>query len=255
MASIITSEGSVDDEALLSKESVDSYEKQPIVMRVAKRHTLLYSASCMLTGVVLSLVFLSVTSSVKLASIQRIASHCPQVHNNHVHDSNFYPVHLDLGLDDALPRGEEPVENGYWCGTTPEEAVEKGCKFDLILYSWVPPPCYDHELQISYREERESEWYRNRGGEGGEMVPQERAALGIEEGLWLSWAYHDYHCQFVFRMMTRILQNTSMGIPGRLLEDYHTHHCIKVLKGIEEAPKVDISTLVSLNYSTCYSRV
>ena len=254
MASIISSEGFV-NEALLSKESVDSYEKHPIVMRVAKKHTFLYSACCMLAGVVLSLAFLSVASSVKLASTQHITPHCPQAYDNRVHHTNSHPVHLDLGLDDALPPGEEPVENGYWCGTTPEEAVKRGCQFDLILYSWVPPPCYDHELQVAYREERESEWYRNRGGEGGEMVPQERAALGIEEGLWLSWAYHDYHCQFVFRMMTRILQNTSMGIPGRLLEDYHTHHCIEVLKGIEKAPKVDISTLVSLNYSTCYSRV
>lgn len=253
MASKTSSEGFV-DEALLSKESVESYDKHPVGMRVAKKHNVLHSACCMLAGVVLSLTVLSATSSIKLASIQRVASHSHQNHDSHVHHTVSHPIHLDLGLDDALLPGEEPVENGYWCGTTPEEALEKGCKFDLILYSWVPPPCYDHELQIAYREERESEWYRNRGGEGGETVPQERAALGIEKGLWLSWAYHDYHCQFVFRMMTRILQNTSMGIPGRLLEDYHTHHCIEVLKGIEAPPKVDISTLVSLNYSTCYSR-
>ena len=118
----------------------------------------------------------------------------------------------------------------------------------------MPEPCYDHEIQVAYRE-RESEWWRERGGVGGEKIPQDRAALGIEEAMWLSWDYHDYHCQFIWKMMTRILRNTSMGVPGRLLEYHHTDHCIEVLKGIDPGPKEDISTEVSLNYSTCYSRI
>ena len=68
--------------------------------------------------------------------------------------------------------------------------------------------------------------------------------LGAEKG--------DLTCRA--EMMTRMLRNSSMGIPGRLLEYYHTDHCINVLTGREHTPPVDISTLVSLNYSTCYSR-
>ncbi|KAL9118495.1 MAG: hypothetical protein Q9187_004961 [Circinaria calcarea] len=227
------------EEGLLPKESWDSKNSlEPIIIQSSKRSSVMYTAICVLAGMAFSLIVLSVTSSIKIRQ-------------------PLQPTRLslhELGLDPALKPGEDPVENGYWCGTTPEEARTKGCQFDLVLYSWVPPPCYDAELQQAYKDERESEWYRHREGLNGEMVPQERAALGIEEGLWLSWAYHDYHCQFIWRMMTRILRNSSMGVPGRLLEYYHTDHCIHVLKGTEPGPAVDISTLVSLNYSTCYSR-
>jgi hypothetical protein len=184
---------------------------------------------------IFSLAVLSLTASVKIAVLRPVS---------------LYP---GWELDAPLQPGEDLVENGGTCGTSPQEARDWGCKFDLVLYSWVPAPCYDEEIQIAYRK-RESEWYRNRGGVGGEKIPQDRAALGIEERMWLSWDYHDYHCQFIWKMMTRILRNTSMGVPGRLLEYHHTDHCIEVLKGIDPGPATDTSTHVSLNYSTCYSR-
>jgi hypothetical protein len=196
---------------------------------------MLHNACCILLGVVISLAALSISSSTSLKAMNT--------------------VNLDIGLEPALVPGEESYENGPWCGSSPAEARARGCRFDVILYSWVPPPCHDEQLQQAYLDQRESEWYLVRGGGDGQKVSQERAASGEEPGLWLPWAYHDYHCQFILKMMTRILRNTSMGIPGRLLEYYHTDHCINVLKGIEHQPKVDISTLVSLNYSTCYSRV
>ena len=228
------------EKGLLSPESsqqtsFEETDRRHDTIRISRRHSLLYAACCMLIGMIVSLVTLSISSSIYLQSLQ--------------------PISLDTGLDPALRPGEEPVENGYWCGTTPEEARARGCKFDVILYSWVPPLCYDAELQQAYLDQRESEWYLERGGGSGARVSQERASTGEEPGLWLPWAYHDYHCQFIWKMMTRILRNSSMGIPGRLLEYYHTDHCINVLKGIERQPTVDVSTLVALNYSTCYSRV
>ena len=238
-----------EDTIRLSKESYMSDNTQTNFVERPRKPTLLQYACLILIGIVIALTALSVAATLNLAAFQpRHQGHIPIDAHNHE------PLPVDLGLNPALKPGEDPVENGYWCGTTPEEARAKGCKFDIILYSWVPPPCYDHEIQVAYMENRESEWYRNRGGEGGEKIPQERAALGVEPGLWLSWAYHDYHCQYIWKMMTRILRNSSMGVAGRLLEYYHTDHCINVLKGIEKGPDVDISTLVSLNYSTCYSR-
>ncbi|KAL9635101.1 MAG: hypothetical protein Q9164_003672 [Protoblastenia rupestris] len=252
MSAATMSDDGFADQGLLSKESVASDDMHPIYVKSSnKRPSIIYTACCVLAGVVASLLILSIASSLKLAKHETSTNACRPSYD-HV---NHKPVTIDLGLDSPLQPGEEPIENGYWCGTTPEEARAKGCKFDVILYSWVPPSCYDHELQVAYLEERESEWYFQRGGEGGERVSQERAAEGVEPGLWLSWDYHDYHCQFIFRMMTRILQKPSQGVPGRVLEDYHTRHCINVLKGIEKGPEVDISTLVSLNYSTCYSKV
>ncbi|KUI72151.1 hypothetical protein VM1G_07809 [Cytospora mali] len=229
------------EEGLLSHKdyssSFDSEENRPIITKPSPRQcNILYTSCFILAGMAFSLAVLSLTASARMAALQPVS---------------LYP---GWELDPALGPGEEPRENGPACGTSPQEARERGCKFDLVLYSWVPAPCYDEEIQAAYRE-RESEWWRERGGVGGERIPQERAALGIEESLWLSWDYHEYHCKFIWKMMTRILRNASMGVSGRLLETHHTDHCIDVLTGADPGPAEGISTLVTLNYSTCYSRV
>ena len=220
-----------------SKESFDSDKDRLIIIKSSRRYGVLYTSICILVGMAFSLTILSVTSSIKLAGLQ--------------------PVFIspeELGLDPPLAKGQDPVENGYWCGTTPAEARSRGCQFDIVLYSWVPAPCYDGPIQQQYLDENTQTWWLHRGAEGGQKVSQDLVALGEQPALWLSWAYHDYHCQFIWKMMTRILRNSSMGVPGRLLEYYHTDHCINVLKGTEATPPVDVSTKVSLNYSTCYSR-
>jgi hypothetical protein len=145
-----------------------------------------------------SLAVLSLTASVKIAALRPVS---------------LYP---GWELDAPLQLGEDLAENGDTCGASPQEARDRGCKFDLVLYLWVPTPCYDEEIQIAYRK-RESEWYRNRGGVGGEIIPQDRAALGIEERMWLSWDYHDYHCIEVLK-----------GIDPRP-SDGHKHPCLAKL--------------------------
>ncbi|KAH8777673.1 hypothetical protein F5883DRAFT_639731 [Diaporthe sp. PMI_573] len=230
----------VEEGLLAYKDNSSSFEsdetRRPIIKPASRRFDILYTLCCIFAGVTFSLIVLSITASVRMAAVRPTT------------------LYHNWQLDTPLKLGEEPRENGPNCGSSPREARDLGCKFDLVLYSWVPEPCYDHEIQVAYRE-RESEWWRERGGVGGEKISQDRAALGIEEAMWLSWDYHDYHCQFIWKMMTRILRNTSMGVPGRLLEYHHTDHCIEVLKGIDPGPKEDISTKVSLNYSTCYSRI
>lgn len=33
----------------------------------------------------------------------------------------------------------------YDCGSSPDEAAFKNCKFDLLAFAWVPRPCFDAE--------------------------------------------------------------------------------------------------------------
>ena len=158
---------------------------------------------------------------------------------------------VSLGLDPPLPPGQEAVENGYFCGHTPEEARRNGCHFDLILYTWVPAACYDEGVQAAYRE-RNFQWFTERAGIN--EISQERAAQGVEKELWLNWDYHIWHCRHTFIQMTRILLNTSLGIPGRLIDPEHSQHCLNTLTGDQWEPLDNINTIVTLNYSTCYSR-
>jgi hypothetical protein len=130
----------------------ESEENRPIIIKSSRRHSLLYTSCCIFAGMIFSLAVLSLTASVKIAALRPVS---------------LYP---GWELDAPLQPGEDLVENGGTCGTSPQEARDRGCKSDLVLYSWVPAPCYDEEIQIAYRK-RESEWYRNRGGVGGEKIP------------------------------------------------------------------------------------
>jgi hypothetical protein len=159
---------------------------------------------------------------------------------------------LGIGFDPALLAGETAVENGYFCGYTPQEARAKGCRFDLILYSWVPAQCYDERLQEEYRT-RDSKWYLD--VKATQEISQEEAARGETEQVFLSWDYHIWHCRYTFVQMTRILKNTSLGIPGRLIDPRHSNHCLNTLTGEQWHPLEEVDTVVTLNYSTCYSRI
>jgi hypothetical protein len=99
---------------------------------------------------------------------------------------------LEPGWDRALTQTEEPIENAYFCGHSPDEARSRGCKFDIILYSWVPHQCYDSGIQEEYLQ-REFEWWRFQNAT--DQVSQARAREGEEEILWLNWGMFksNYH--------------------------------------------------------------
>ena len=217
-----------DQEALLLKTQ---FESERSTAR-SRHYRHIWTVACLLAGALATIVILVLTPSIKI-----------EIHSK--------PSNLDIGWNDALQVTEEPFENGYWCGHSAEEARSRGCRFDLVLFSWVPPQCYDQGLEDMYTE-RQFEWWRNENGSDG--VSQEVAKQGTEEILWLNWDYHVWHCKHIWKMMTRVLRNSTLGIPGSLLEYEHTEHCINVLTGDEGYPLGEIGTLVTLNYSTCYTK-
>lgn len=195
------------------------------------RHNYLYTIFCIVIGGAISFLLSSTFSDVKTMTPRR--------------------PHLSTGLDPHPQTKEEVLENGYFCGHTPEQARMNGCWFDLILYSWVPAQCYDEELQAEFRT-GDYQWFKER--EAINEVSTEIAGQGIENELWLNWDWHIWHCRYIFLQMTRVLSNSSMGIPGRLMDPKHTEHCVNTLTREEYYPLKEIGTVLYLNYSTCYSR-
>ena len=162
------------------------------------------------------------------------------------------PTIVDTGLA-TVPPGGSTAENGYWCGHTPEEARARNCHFDVILYSWIPEPCFNQEIQDEYVSRNESAWYRERGGKGGQ-VSKEVVAAGNEQLLWIDWASHMNHCKFLWKLTTVLLLDSSMGVPGTILAPEHIEHCINVLTGDEYVPMDSVTTRLMLDYSTCYDK-
>ncbi|GJP93028.1 hypothetical protein AlacWU_05927 [Aspergillus niger] len=69
----------------------------------------------------------------------------------------------------------------YSCGTTPEEAVERDCQFDMLSFAWVPKPCFDAELSSAYNAYEDFEFFYHR--ERPDRIPVEELRRGINKHL------------------------------------------------------------------------
>jgi hypothetical protein len=45
------------------------------------------------------------------------------------------------------------------CGSSPQEAIERGCNFDAMTFCWVLPECDDKDLTEEFMQEHDWEWY------------------------------------------------------------------------------------------------
>ncbi|KAF2008380.1 hypothetical protein BU24DRAFT_415924 [Aaosphaeria arxii CBS 175.79] len=122
------------------------------------------------------------------------------------------------------------------CGSTPEEALEKGCVFDLMNYAWTPPECYsaqllDDSLALYSKPWR---WYSSQSRTPDTEVPQDPHILSKMDTVFGEHAYHVAHCLY----MWRTLQWTLFGNLTQLQHHYatfeHQGHCIELLSREKE---------------------
>lgn len=135
------------------------------------------------------------------------------------------------------------------CGSTPAEAREKGCVYDVMMQDWVPEPCYDAVLTERYLAQGNWTWYAN--AEGTKILSNEEMAKGEHGQAWMSTSYHKAHCVFSWMKIIRALRN-SRGISQELLSYDHVLHCSHgALKENIEPGKEDIGVRAPTNYAKC----
>lgn len=95
------------------------------------------------------------------------------------------------------------------CGHTPNEAREKGCRFGMLNFAWVPEACYDEEIEEQFRNYADWGFWRfpNRTG----WVSWDEAAKGEFDLLFIEW-----ECEFPSRIPFKNIGVPS-GIFGHLL--------------------------------------
>ena len=118
------------------------------------------------------------------------------------------------------------------CGQTASSALEAGCRFDPMSFSWLPPLCYDEELIATFLAIKPWHWYlrssTSPSDEALQPVSFETVRQGGHEYMWVSREFHLFHCTYQWRKMHRAIME------GRPLDDYvgnysHTEHCEHVL--------------------------
>ncbi|KAF2104193.1 hypothetical protein NA57DRAFT_70410 [Rhizodiscina lignyota] len=131
------------------------------------------------------------------------------------------------------------------CGSSLEEARAKGCEFDVISFTWLPPECHDPELVDDFLSLSDREWYQD--PRGLDPAPREKVMNGEYQRLFVTREYHVYHCRYQWRKMHR-------GIQKRVIDSYigsynHTVHCEMML--MQVVPRSLTDTRINRKYIQC----
>jgi hypothetical protein len=112
------------------------------------------------------------------------------------------------------------------CGSTPSEAKSLGCIFETTLSLWVPPDCYDFELETIYLQQEGLAYYRDVNLT--QPVSLREVKTGESPGWFVPWDHHVRHCSFAWRKFHRAAA-FGKKIDGYVLQYAHTEHCLKMM--------------------------
>jgi len=135
--------------------------------------------------------------------------------------------------------------SGNNCGNSTSEAQEKGCQYDVMLGSWLPPACHDRQLMEEYLAEAKWKWYTD--SELKNEIPMEILRLGEHGMIYTNSSEHSDHCAYVWMKQFRATLNKKPM--DDISAGYkHTHHCVGKVKN----PISDSETVYGiLRYGRC----
>lgn len=130
--------------------------------------------------------------------------------------TTFLHLHLKYPYD---------VLNNH-CGSTPEEALALGCKFDVLNYSWQPPECFDEEIYSRYWEKAQKQgplkWYADSGFT--QELPQDLELFKHTPYVWTEHRFHVVHCMYGWELMHHAL-TLDKPVVEFVSQLNHTMHC------------------------------
>ncbi|KAI1752008.1 hypothetical protein F4782DRAFT_165540 [Xylaria castorea] len=139
------------------------------------------------------------------------------------------------------------------CGSTPEEAMARGCHFDTISFCWLPDECYDRDLVDTFEATRN--WHYYTDPEGKHTISHEELVGGHGSSLWVSWEYHLRHCMFMwFKFHRAVLAKGNPDLPqidGYIANLNHTNHCATILLTDRDVAFSTLNTETLVKYPDC----
>lgn len=136
------------------------------------------------------------------------------------------------------------------CGSTPEEAVARGCHFDLMQFSWLPDRCFDAELTQEFLDMEEWTWFADY--EATLPLTKEQVLRGTYDSVWVTFGQHVAHCTMIWQKMHRALNGKGkMAIDGYMGALTHTVHCQDMLLNYRNDSVSDVDTEVFRKFPAC----
>ena len=136
------------------------------------------------------------------------------------------------------------------CGSTPEEAMAKGCHFDLISFCWLSPRCYDAELSDEFERYQNWEWFEDKNKT--KRLGKSDVLAGAYPSLFVSWEYHIVHCVYAWKKLHRaMLGSGNMAIDSYIGSFNHTKHCGSILLGSQNSGLDEVNSHILTKYPDC----
>lgn len=112
------------------------------------------------------------------------------------------------------------------CGTTASEARAKGCVFETLGFSWLPPECHDAEVEAEFLRDPTIHYWRDVNRT--EEVPISEVQEGDARGFYITHDYHRSHCAYLLKKLHRAVY-AGRELDGLIGSVHHTSHCVKML--------------------------
>jgi hypothetical protein len=142
----------------------------------------------------------------------------------------------------------EPVDFAFSsCGTSPSEARQRGCHFDVLSFGWTPPECWDAEV---YGEVTGSYNFTWTTLDSHESLTIEQVQTGNHEQLLSTWNSHLIACTYAWQKITRA------ALKQKPLDEWSARYvvaetCVRDLLDSERFDRKAMITLNQIWYPRC----
>ena len=127
---------------------------------------------------------------------------------------------------------EKPIVH---CGASPEEARARGCIYEPMMTSWMPPLCYFPEV-AAMQEDIFTTWPWYPDVE--QRLPEEDSGVlaqwrgGNYSILWTKGNAHDLHCLYAWKKTIFAIEKRTGWLDSRSIEYHHSIHCAQTIGAV-----------------------
>jgi hypothetical protein len=139
------------------------------------------------------------------------------------------------------------------CGSTPDEARNNGCTYDVLGNIWVPTPCLDTENLADFK--HMAPWLAyDSANATRQLTEEEMSEYLIPDGYWTPVREHMIYCALMWRRLHDGFEKDARLLDKHVLSMHHTEHCSLTLMEHLDMPTSfldEIRTRTEAGYSSC----
>lgn len=135
------------------------------------------------------------------------------------------------------------------CGNSPEDALARGCRYSIVLHSWLPQDCLaEEDIEDEGLMHTDREWPFKL--DNGTDLTIESLHGGDYGHFTTSFDWHVTHCMFVWKRLHRVMMDKEQRLDSYTANFHHTNHCVEMIGGHPEGMK-DSGTKIFVKYPVC----